>query len=975
LSRITLAFGVALLALEVTLAVVLVETSNHESELGRAYVLAVIAGVAFMVSGLIALWRRPDNRTGVYLAAVGYLWFFGGLTEANNAWLYIAGFVLGGVALIPFSALLLSHPTGRFETRFDRIFPWIVGGAIVGFSLAIALLDPNVDPECPRCPENPLAVTDTPRVVDALWAIDTVAGIVLGLTLVGLLVRRWRRSSPTLRRAQWPVVIAGGAALAALIADGLVSQLVSTDAGSAFAPVFLACFTAVPIAFLLGILRTRLARSSVSELVVALGAGEPLRGALAGALGDPTLDVVYWLHHPRGLGGAGWVDLRGQSTPEPQATDIRSVKLVERDGERVAAIVYDRVLDSEPELLEAVTAAAGLTLQNDRLQAELRAEVEFMNTVTSTTPSLLVTIDTEGRIRTINLAALEAAGYDSELLAQERYYWELFIDPAEHEAMIGRFHTLSPHFPPGEYENTFTNARGEVRTIYWRTAPAKDAAGNVVSIVSGGLDITERRKRELELERERDATTTALEATPSIAIVLDRTGTIRDRDVDNPRVGANRAFRQALGWRDHELVGRSFLDLVAEDDDGRAAAAIAAAASGGASGEVESELRGADGGLRAFAWTAVPVADVTGRTDSLVLVSGIEVTERRRLEVEKERERAFLNAIANNAPSMLGLIDHEGRITDRGANIAFEQTLGWNPEEIGGQILWEDFIDPSERDEVRLLIEAVVAGAEPKEHDNTWITHAGEPLSVAWTCTPLPEIDERRIFLITGVDITERKRFAEDLRASRARLVRAEDQARRGLERNLHDGAQQRLVALSVSLRVIESRLRVDPDGAAALLSASLDELAHALAELRELARGIHPAVLTDRGLRPALESLAARTPIPVELVAADERFSPETEAAAYYVVSETLTNVARYAQASTARVEVAKSNGVLRVHVSDDGIGGADPNRGSGIRGLVDRVAVLDGTLSLESPSGGGTSVTAEIPLGDESPELHSTP
>ena len=123
--------------------------------------------------------------------------------------------------------------------------------------------------------------------------------------------------------------------------------------------------------------------------------------------------------------------------------------------------------------------------------------------------------------------------------------------------MIARFHALAPDFPPGEYENTFTNARGEVLTIYWRAAPVKDAAGNVVSIVSGGLDITERRKRELELERERDATTTALEAIPSIAVVLDREGTIRDRDVDNPRVGANRAFRQALGWRDHELVGRA----------------------------------------------------------------------------------------------------------------------------------------------------------------------------------------------------------------------------------------------------------------------------------------------------------------------------------------------------------------------------------------------------------------------------------
>ncbi len=974
MTRLALAFGAGLVVVEVTLAVVLITTSNHESELGGAFALAVTAGVAFMVSGLIALWRRPENRTGAYLAAVGFLWFLGALTESNYSWIYIAGFVLGGLAFVPFSALLLTHPTGRFDTRFDRAFPWIVGAVVVGLALAIALVDPTPSPECADCPDNPLAVTDAPSAVGTLEAIDTVAGIVLSLVAVALLVRRWRRASRTLRRALWPVLIAGAAALAALIVGGVLDELVSRAAADAVAPVFLVCFAAVPIAFLLGILRIRLARSSVSELVVGLEAGEPLRDALAGAVGDPELDVVYWLEPRQGLGGV-WVDPQGQGVPEPTADEKHSVKHVERDGERVAAIVYDRDLDSEPDLLEAVTAAAALALHNDRLQAELRAEVSFVSTVTNTAPSLLVSIGTDGRVRTINAAALEAAGYDDEEAATGRHYWEIFIEPTEREEMIARFHALAPDFPPGEYENTFTNARDEVLTIYWRAAPVKDAAGNVVSIVSGGLDITERRKRELELERERDATTTALEAIPSIAVVLDREGTIRDRDVDNPRVGANRAFRQALGWRDHELVGLPFADLIAEDDDGRASAAIATASAGGASDEVESELRGADGTLRAFAWTAVPVADVTGRSESLVLVSGIEVTERRRLEVEKERERAFLNAIANNAPSLLCLIEHDGRLTPGGANIAFERTLGYESSQLGGQVFWEEFIDPSEADNVRSLLQAVTAGEVPREHDNTWRTSSGERLSIAWTCTPLPEIDERELLLITGVDITERKRIAEDLRASRARLVRAEEQARRTLERNLHDGAQQRLVALSVALRLVESKIESDPDGASQLLDGARDELTQALAELRELARGIHPAVLTDRGLRPALETLAARAPIPVDLEATDERFSPEAEAAAYYVVSETLTNVAKYAQASSARVEVAQTNGVLRVAVSDDGVGGADPAAGSGLRGLVDRVEVLDGKLTVESPVGGGTSVEAEIPLADEAPEIHSQP
>ncbi len=682
----------------------------------------------------------------------------------------------------------------------------------------------------------------------------SAAGLLLISIVITMLVRRWRRASPAMRKLAWPVIAAGIAALGAI---GLlvVSNEISASASDALQPLFFVAFAAVPVSFLFGVLRTRLARSSVSELVVALDAGEPLRGALAGALGDPDLDVVYWLDWRRGLGGAGWVDLQGQSVQEPTPDDRRAVKLVQRDGVRVAAIVYDRGLDAEPEHLEAVTAAAALALQNDRLQAELRAEVGFISTVTNTAPSLLVNIGTDGRVRSINVAALDAAGLDDDERARGEHFWNLFIEPGERDGMIARFHALAPDYPAGEYENTFTNARGEVRTIYWRAAPVKDAAGRVVSIVSGGLDITERRKRELELERERDATTTALETIPSIAVLIDRDGTIRDRDVDNPRVGANRAFRQALGWRDHELVGTRFLDLVV-DDDGTAAAAIATAGAGAASEEVESELRCADGSVRAFLWTAVPVADVTGRTEALVLVSGIEITERRRLEVEKERERTFLNAIANNAPSMLCLIDEEGRLTQGGANIAFERTLGYEPADVGGQVLWEHLVDPAETDEVRTLVEAVSAGAPAKEHDNTWVARDGRRLSVAWTCTPLPEIDERRLFLITGVDITERKRTAEDLHASRARLVRAEDRARRVLERNLHDGAQQRLVALSIALRLVESKLASDPTAATELLTGAREELTQALAELRELARGIHPAVLTDRGLRPALEML-----------------------------------------------------------------------------------------------------------------------
>jgi PAS domain S-box-containing protein len=530
--------------------------------------------------------------------------------------------------------------------------------------------------------------------------------------------------------------------------------------------------------------------------------------------------------------------------------------------------------------------------------------------------------------------------------------------------MIERFHALAPDFAAGEYENEFVNAQGERRIVYWRTAPLFDENGVVFAIVSGGVDITERRERERELEREQAVQQAVFETMPSIMVALAVDGTIRDRDADNPQVGANRAFRDAIRWPDHELVGRSFLDLVVEDDDGRAARALETAASGKTSEQVESDLRSKDGTTRRFAWSAIPIADVTSRMERLVLVCGADITERTALAAANERERAFLNAIANNAPSLLCLIDGDGVLVENAANIAFEKTLRYEPKDIGGQVLWESFAHPDEADDVRRVVEEVVAGAEPREHDNTWVTSSGEELSVAWTCTPLPVLDDRRLFLITGVDITERKRNAEELRASRARLVRAEDMARRALERNLHDGAQQRLVALSVALRLVESRMQTDPAGALELLTSAQTELAHALEELRELARGIHPAVLTDRGLKAALETLAARAGLPVEVDTPDERLPADVEAAAYYVVAESLTNVARYARATSAQVSVRRNGTALTVCISDDGIGGADPGGGSGLRGLADRIAVLDGTLTVESPRGAGTTIMAEIPL-----------
>jgi signal transduction histidine kinase len=205
----------------------------------------------------------------------------------------------------------------------------------------------------------------------------------------------------------------------------------------------------------------------------------------------------------------------------------------------------------------------------------------------------------------------------------------------------------------------------------------------------------------------------------------------------------------------------------------------------------------------------------------------------------------------------------------------------------------------------------------------------------------------------------------DELAASRLRIVEASDAERRRIERNLHDGAQQRLVAMAVGLRLARAKIRSAPDEAEELVAVASEELAHALEELRELARGIHPAVLTDRGLGAALEVLAVRAPLPVTVEGhLAERLPEAIEAAAYYVVSEALANIAKHAAAEAACVRITRTAERARIVIEDDGAGGADPGRGSGLSGLRDRVEALAGELEIESVPGRGTRLCAEFPL-----------
>jgi signal transduction histidine kinase len=245
----------------------------------------------------------------------------------------------------------------------------------------------------------------------------------------------------------------------------------------------------------------------------------------------------------------------------------------------------------------------------------------------------------------------------------------------------------------------------------------------------------------------------------------------------------------------------------------------------------------------------------------------------------------------------------------------------------------------------------------------TW----GALIAALRTGESLPPETERRLQAfaeLVGLALASAQ-ARDELAASRLRIVEASDAERRRLERNLHDGAQQRLVALSLALRLAQAKVQQAPDEAEELLTGAAQELGEALTELRELARGIHPAVLTDRGLGPALEALAARAPLPVALeVRVQERLPEQVEAAAYYVVSEALANIVKHADAESAVVRAERVDGRAVIEVEDDGVGGADAGRGSGLGGLRDRVETLNGTLEVSSPSGRGTLVRAALPV-----------
>jgi signal transduction histidine kinase len=335
-------------------------------------------------------------------------------------------------------------------------------------------------------------------------------------------------------------------------------------------------------------------------------------------------------------------------------------------------------------------------------------------------------------------------------------------------------------------------------------------------------------------------------------------------------------------------------------------------------------------------FVALPLALLAGMLRARLARAGIGELV---LELERAPPHAFRDALAR-------------ALGDPTLEVAF-----WLPERRG-------FVDAAGRH--------VELPAEDGRRAVTRIEHDGEPLAALVHDATLG--DEPKLLHASGAAVRlalENAHLQAEMRAqlvrvqeSRGRIVAAADEERRRIERDIHDGAQQRLVALGLQLRSAQRQL-----GSAAapeldrLLAEAVDELQVAVEELRELARGVHPAILTEEGLAAALDSLGSRTPISVSLEVADGRLPPGVEATAYFVVCEALANVVKHAEATKATIRAERRNGILVVEVSDDGVGGAHAGSGSGLRGLADRVEALGGRLVIESPAGGGTRIVGEIP------------
>ena len=370
LRRALVALAVAGFALGLGALALVLTSSTAEGTKTPFIVLALTLGWSFIGAGLIGWWQRPEHRIGPMMTLVGFTWFLGALAESGSAWVYTVGNALSSLWIGAFVQLLVAFPSGRIAPGFERRL--VRAGWLFGlFPPLLLLVTARPDDDCDACPANKLLVWDSTAASHALQIVFAVLVVALLGGVCLLLVRRWR-SSGTVQRAALTPVLGTGALTAAVGLTGVVAEVAGLDAaGPALELVLLVLVTAVPFAFLVGLLRSRLSRAGAVSALVERLAGVSVRDTLADALGDPTLTLAYWLPRP-----GRYVDADGHPAELPAPGAERAATEIVRDGVPVAAIIHDAALLEEPELVRSAGAAAALLLENERLDAELRARYD-----------------------------------------------------------------------------------------------------------------------------------------------------------------------------------------------------------------------------------------------------------------------------------------------------------------------------------------------------------------------------------------------------------------------------------------------------------------------------------------------------------------------------------------------------------------------------------------------------------------------
>jgi PAS domain S-box-containing protein len=990
--RLRIAALVAGLVLSAMIAVG--ESRTHVHHNTAAYlILGLLVGWSFMIAGQVAWLRRPTNLIGPLMCATALSWLCNGLTDWPVDAVFTVGELFASLWLGLLVHTILAYPSGRLRTLDARIVTLLVYlDTWVLSLLVLPFTEPRLDGGDRRSAHNMLLVDHHHDLVRDADIASLLFGVCLIVAMLAILARRWRAAGAATRQVLAPMYLTGAVFMLVIGAVAIYSGFVEHTGDVPFY-VFSATLATIPQGFLYGLLRTQIGRSgAVRGLIAEIEASdepERLRAALRQALGDPTLELIYWLPEDD-----TYHDIDGASVARPDDGEGRAVTTIERRDRRVLQMAHDASLLDDPALLGAATAAASLALRNQTLAGELRSQVREVAASEQRLSDLLegvrliaVSLDTAGLITYANPFLCELTGWSREELVG-RDWLEVF-----NGTEVQFLHRMATDDVLSYEENWIRTRGGDLLDIAWNNTVIRDRDGRIIGATSIGEDITTRRRNErrmgfqLSLAR---AVTRAERLEDVAEPMVEAMGTTFDCWACVYWKAEAEELVPVAVWSDRAAVADDFTERVlasrpagdaglatfvrgtAEprwdidlDDDPVVMANPRAGHRRGSfafpiltAGKVDAvvqlcsdDMRGPDDEMLALLET---VADRIG-----------QLIDRRRAEAAVAESEARKSAVLSSALDCIITIDSENRILE--FNPAAERTFGYRAEDVLGRDMTDLLIPPPLREHHRRSLQGQLeqlgrgrlVGAQV---ELTGRRASGEVFPIELAVTRI-DTDDQPLFTAFVRDITERKRTDEELRRSRARIVNAGDEARRRLERNLHDGAQQRLVSLSLSLRLARSLSQRDPAAAEEILESAGQELSQALEELRELARGIHPAILTDRGLGPALEALATRAPLPVELEEVpDQPLPAPIEAAAYYVVAEALTNVAKYANAKRATVRVMRAGGQATIEVSDDGVGGADPLSGTGLRGLADRVEALDGTLAVRS-NGAGTRVSAVIP------------